>query len=93
MLQISKLAKHIIIKYHHIRSLYEQGCIEPECVNTKEQIADGLTKDHSRICRECMVLSKRMSQIQATKVADLVDIRLLVTENNYGFNPWNLQAA
>jgi hypothetical protein len=95
---MTKLAKHITIKHHHIRSLYEQGCIEPEYVNTKDQIADVLTKgllpaDHLRICRKFMVLPERISQIQATQVADLVDIRQLVKENNYGFSPWNSQAA
>jgi hypothetical protein len=96
--EMTKLAKHITIKHHHIRSLYEQGCIEPEYVNTKDQIADVLTKgllpaDHLMICRKIMVLPERISQIQATQVADLVDIRQLVKEKNYGFSPWNSQAA
>ena len=96
--EMTKLAKHITIKHHHIRSLYEQGCIEPAYVNTKDQIADVLTKgllpvDHLRICRKFMVLPERISQKQATQVADLADIRQLVKENNYGFSPWNSQAA
>ena len=40
-----------------------------------------------------MVLPERMSQEQATQVVDLVDIRQLVKENNYGFSPWGSQAA
>jgi hypothetical protein len=40
-----------------------------------------------------MVLPERISQEQATQVADLVDIRQLVKENNYGFSPLNSQAA
>ena len=96
--EMTKLAKHITIKHHHIRSLYEQGCIEPAYVNTKDQIADVLTKgllpvDHLRICRKFMVLPERISAKQATQVADLTDIRQLVKENNYGFSPWSSQAA
>ena len=96
--EMTKLAKHITIKHHHIRSLYEQGCIEPAYVNTKDQIADVLTKgllpvDHLRICRKFMVLPERISQKQATQVADLLDIQQLVKENNYGYSPWSSQAA
>ena len=96
--EVTKLAKHITIKHHHIRSLYEQGCIEPACVNTKDQIADVLTKgllpaDHLRIYRKFMVLPERIPQKQATQVTDLVDIRQLIKGNNYGFSPWSSQAA
>ena len=96
--EMTKLAKHITIKHHHIRCLYEQGCIEPAYVNTKDQIADVLTKgllpvDHLRICRKFMVLPERISQKQATQVADLLDIQQLVKENNYGYSPWSSQAA
>jgi hypothetical protein len=38
-------------------------------------------------------LPERISQKQATQVADLTDIRQLVKENNYGFSPWSSQAA
>ena len=80
--EMTKLANHITIKLHHIRSLYEQECIEPTYVNTKDQIADVLTKallpaDHLRICRKFVVLPERISQKQATQVADLVDILCL----------------
>ena len=96
--EMTKLAKHITIKHHHIRSLYEQGCIEPACVNTKDQIADVLTKgllpaDHLRICMKFMVLPERISQKQATQVADRVHIHQLIKGNSYGFNPWSSEAA
>ena len=81
--KMAKLAKHITIKHHHIRSLCEKGCIEPAYVNTKDQIADVMTKGllpagHLRICRKTMVLPERISQKQATQVADLVDIGISV---------------
>ena len=90
--EMTKLAKHITIKHHHIRCLYEQGCIEPAYVNTKDQIADVLTKgllpaDHLRICRKFMVLPERMIQ-QETQKVNLTDIQPLVKENNYGWKPW-----
>ena len=90
--EMTKLAKHITIKHHHIRSLYEQGCIEPAYVNTKHQIAGVLTKgllpaDHLRICRKFRVLPKRM-MLQETQKVNLPDTQLLVKENNYGWRPW-----
>ena len=94
---MTKLAKHITIKHHRIRSLYEQGCIEPAYVNTKDQIADVLTKgllsvEHLRICRKSTVLPERVEQ-QDTQNVNLSDIQQLVKENNYGWSPWNSQAA
>ena len=85
--EMTKLAKHNTIKHRHIRRLYEHGCVEPAYVNTKDQIVDFLTKgllptDHLRICRGMMVLPQRISQKQATQVADLVDIRQLIKGNN-----------
>ena len=96
-IEMAKLAKHITIKHHHIRCLYEHGCTEPAYVNTKDQIADVLTKgllpaDHLRICRKFMVLPERMKQ-QDTQKVNLSDIQQLVKENNYGWSPWNSQAA
>ena len=96
--EMTKLTKHVTIKHHHIRSVYEQGCIEPAYVNTKDQIAGVLTKGllpavHLRICRKFMVLLERISQKQATQVADLVDNHQLIKGNNYGFSPLSSQAA
>ena len=42
--EMTKLAKHITIKHHHIRSLYEQRCIDTAYVNAKDQIVDVLTR-------------------------------------------------
>ena len=61
---MTKLAKHIKVKHHHIRDLYENGVIDPVYLNTKDQIADVLTKglnpiDHLRICRKFMMLPAR----------------------------------
>ena len=58
---MTKLAKHIRQKFHHVRDLYENGALEPIYVNTKDQIADVLTKgllpkDHLAICRKFMYL-------------------------------------
>ena len=62
--EMTKLAKHIKVKHHHIRDLYENGVIDPVYLNTKDQIADVLTKglnpiDHLRICRKFMMLPER----------------------------------
>ena len=61
---MTKLAKHVRVKHHHIRELYELGSIEPVYVNTKDQIADVMTKgsgpvDHLKICRKFMYLPER----------------------------------
>ena len=61
---MTRLAKHIKVKHHHIRDLYEHGVIDLVYLNTKDQIADVLTKglnpiDHLRICRKFMMLPER----------------------------------
>ena len=61
---MTKLAKHIRAKFHHVRDLFEGGAIDPKYLNTKDQIADVLTKglnpiDHLRICRKFMILPER----------------------------------
>ena len=61
---MTKLAKHIKAKFHHVRDLFEGGAIDPQYLNTKNQIADVLTKglnpiDHLRMCRKFMFLSDR----------------------------------
>ena len=62
--EMTKLAKHIRAKFHHVRDLFEGGAIDPKYLNTKDQIADVLTKglnpiDHLRICRKFMILPER----------------------------------
>ena len=97
--EMTKLAKQITIKHHHIRDLYGQGCTEPTYVNTKDQIADVLTKgllpaDHLRTCRKFMVLPERISKKPVTQSVSLVDIHELVKENNFGYcHPWTSVAA
>ena len=61
---MTKLAKHIRAKFYHVRDLFKGGVIDPKCLNTKDQIADVLTKglnpiDHLRICRKMMILPER----------------------------------
>ena len=63
---MTKLAKHIRAKFHHVRDLFEGGAIDPKYLNTKDQIADVLTKglnpiDHLRICRKLMILPERQN--------------------------------
>ena len=67
--EMTKLAKHIRAKFHHIRDLFEGGAIDPKYLNTKDQIADVLTKglnpiDHLRICRKFMILPERRSRAE-----------------------------
>ena len=87
--EMTKLAKHIGIKHHHIRDLYENGCIVPEFVGTHDQIADVLTKgllpaDHLRCCRKFMVLPDRKFKSETPiHLAHLVFKR-----NRYGYSPW-----
>ena len=55
----TKLAKHIRIKPHLIRDLYEFKTIEPFFLGTKDQLADVMTKglfggEHSRLCSQLM---------------------------------------
>jgi hypothetical protein len=55
----TKLAKHIRIKQHLIRDLYEFKAIEPFFLGTKDQLADVMTKglfggEHSRLCSQLM---------------------------------------
>ena len=62
--EMTKLAKHIRAKFHHVRDLFEGGAIDPKYLNTKDQIADVLTKglnpiDHLRVCRKFMILPER----------------------------------
>ena len=58
------MANHIRAKFHHARDLFEGGAIDPRYLNTKDRIADVLTKglspiDHLRICRKFMFLPDR----------------------------------
>ena len=41
----STRTKHVDVRYHFIRDLVEQGIIQLEYVNTKENTADMLTKN------------------------------------------------
>jgi hypothetical protein len=55
----TKLAKHIRIKQHLIRDLYEFKAIEPFFLGTKDQLADTMTKglyggEHRRLCSQFM---------------------------------------
>ena len=64
---MTKLAKHIRQRYHHVRELYEYGAIMPQYIGTKDQIADVMTKglgpaDHLMICRKFMYLPDRRRQ-------------------------------
>jgi hypothetical protein len=43
------------VAYHHIRDLEEKNRIRSEYVNTKEMVADGLTKPLARIDHERFV--------------------------------------
>ena len=74
--EMTKLAKHIKVKHHHIRDLYEHGVIDPVYLNTKDQIADVLTKglnpiDHLRICRKFMMLPERRTK-DGSSIDDLL---------------------
>ena len=40
--------KHIDVRYHFIREKVEEGLISVQYVNTKEQLADGMTKPLDR---------------------------------------------
>ena len=65
--EMTKLAKHIKQKFHHVRDLYEHGAIDPVYLNTKDQISDVLTKglgpvDHLKICRKFMLLPESVSK-------------------------------
>ncbi|CEM36698.1 unnamed protein product [Vitrella brassicaformis CCMP3155] len=56
--QASKKTRHVAIKYHHVRSTYQDGKIRPEYVPSKENVADLLTKSlpasqHAKLT--CMV--------------------------------------
>ena len=87
--EMTKLAKHIGIKHHHIRDLYENGCIVPEFVGTHDQIADVLTKgllpaDHLRCCRKFMVLPDRKFKSETP----LHLAHLVFKRNRYGYSPW-----
>lgn len=45
-------SKHIDIKYHHVRNLYESGLINLKYCNTKDMIADVLTKNLQKVNHE-----------------------------------------
>jgi hypothetical protein len=67
--EMTKLAKHIRAKFHHVRDLFEGGAIDPQYLNTKDQIADVLTKglnpiDHLRMCRKFMFLPERRAKAE-----------------------------
>ena len=36
--EMTKLAKHIRAKFHHVRDLFEGGAIDPQYLNAKDQI-------------------------------------------------------
>lgn len=42
-------SKHIRVRYHFIRSYLEEGSIKASYINTKDQLADLLTKPLGRI--------------------------------------------
>ena len=84
---MTKLAKHIKTKFHHIRDLYEHRAINPLYVNTRDQIADVQTKglnpvDHLRICRKFMFLPEKvvMPEIETPKDMQRV-VRKLMRRN------------
>lgn len=45
---ITQHSKHIRVRYHYIREVVEEGIFKTEYINTKEQLADVLTKPLSR---------------------------------------------
>ncbi|CEM34825.1 unnamed protein product [Vitrella brassicaformis CCMP3155] len=56
--QASKKTRHVAIRYHHVRSTYQDGKIRPEYVPSKENVADLLKKSlpasqHAKLT--CMV--------------------------------------
>jgi hypothetical protein len=42
-------SKHIQVRYHFIQGCLEEGSFKTCCINTKDQLADLLTKPHGRI--------------------------------------------
>jgi hypothetical protein len=42
-------SKHIRVRYHFIRGYLEEGSIRASYINTKDHLADLLTKPHGRI--------------------------------------------
>ena len=88
---MTKLAKHIRQKFHHVRDLYEQGALEPMYVNTKDQIADVLTKGllpkgHLAICRKFMYLPRRATEedLDELRKNSLLTLKVADTINEFG---------
>jgi hypothetical protein len=42
-------SKHIRVKYHFIKGCLEDGSVEANYINTKDQVADLLTKSLGRV--------------------------------------------
>ena len=55
-------SKHIRLRYHFIRSCVEEGSIEASYINTKDQLADLLTKPLGRV--KFLELCSRIGMIQ-----------------------------
>ena len=57
-----KRSKHIRVKYHFIQGCLEEGTIKASYINTKDQLADLLTKPLGRI--KFLELCSRMGMVQ-----------------------------
>jgi hypothetical protein len=55
-------SKHIRVRYHFIRGCLEEGSIKASCINTKNQLADLLTKPFGRI--KFLKLCSRTGMVQ-----------------------------
>jgi hypothetical protein len=42
-------SKHIELRYHLVRDCIEKGFVDADCINTKDQLADILTKAFGRV--------------------------------------------
>ena len=56
-------SKHILVRYHYTRDLIQQGEIKLEYKNTKDMIADGLTKLLGPIAFEKFVGLLRLTSV------------------------------
>ena len=57
-------SKHIRVRYHFIRGCLEEGSIKASYINTKDQLADLLTKPLGRI--RFLELSSRIGMVQVS---------------------------
>ena len=57
-------SKHIRVRYHFIRGCLEDGSIKPSYINTKDQLADLLTKPLGRI--KFLELCSRTGMVQSS---------------------------